>query len=79
MAYLKESKGINICANVDFYSGLIYDMMRIPEDLYTPMFVASRAIGWLAHIIEEKINSGRIIRPAGKYVGEKFHENNNPV
>lgn len=79
VAYLKESKGINICANVDFYSGLIYDMMRIPEDLYTPMFVASRSIGWLAHIIEEKINSGRIIRPAGKYVGEKFHENNNAV
>lgn len=76
VAYLRAAKGINICANVDFYSGLIYDMMQIPEDLYTPMFVASRAIGWLAHIIEEKINSGRIIRPAGKYVGEKFHENN---
>lgn len=77
--YLREVKGRNLCANVDFYSGLIYDMMQIPEDLYTPMFVASRAIGWLAHIIEEKINSGRIIRPAGKYVGEKHHENNHTL
>ncbi|MDD4323934.1 MAG: citrate synthase [Eubacteriales bacterium] len=70
--YLKELKDCNLCANVDFYSGLIYDMLGISEDLYTPMFVASRAIGWLAHIIEESINSGRIIRPAGKYVGEKL-------
>lgn len=77
--YLKASKDMNICANVDFYSGLIYDMMQIPEDLYTPMFVASRAVGWLAHIIEEKINSGRIIRPAGKYIGEKIHENNHTL
>lgn len=69
--YLREAKGRNLCANVDFYSGLIYELMQIPEDLYTPIFVASRAVGWLSHIIEEKINSGRIIRPAGKYVGEK--------
>ncbi|HPX32607.1 MAG TPA: citrate synthase [Erysipelotrichaceae bacterium] len=68
--YIKEVKGINICANVDFYSGLIYDMLKIPEDLFSPLFVASRAVGWLAHNIEEKINSGRIIRPAGQYVGE---------
>ncbi|MGI6608034.1 MAG: citrate synthase [Erysipelotrichaceae bacterium] len=67
--YIKEVKGINICANVDFYSGLIYDMLKIPEDLFTPLFVTSRAVGWLAHNIEEKINSGRIIRPAGQYVG----------
>ena len=70
--HLRACKGRNLCANVDFYSGLIYDMMQIPEDLYTPIFVASRAVGWLAHIIEERINSGRIIRPAGKYVGEKY-------
>ncbi len=67
--YIKEVKGINISANVDFYSGLIYDMLKIPEDLFSPLFVASRAVGWLAHNIEEKINSGRIIRPAGQYVG----------
>ncbi len=67
--YIKEIKGKNISANVDFYSGLIYDMLKIPEDLFTPIFVASRAVGWLAHNIEEKINSGRIIRPAGQYVG----------
>ena len=45
-------------------------MLKIPEDLYSPMFVASRAVGWVAHNIEDKVNSGRIIRPAGKYVGE---------
>jgi len=67
--HIKEVKGINICANVDFYSGFIFDMLKIPEDLYSPIFVASRAVGWLAHNIEEKINSGRIIRPAGQYVG----------
>ena len=67
--HIKEVKGKNISANVDFYSGLIYDMLKIPEDLFTPIFVASRSVGWLAHNIEEKINSGRIIRPAGQYVG----------
>lgn len=70
VTYLRERKSINICANVDFYSGFIYDMLKIPEDLYSPMFVASRAVGWVAHNIEDKVNSGRIIRPAGKYVGE---------
>ncbi len=69
--YIHKLKGINICANVDFYSGFIFDMLQIPEDLYSPIFVASRAVGWLAHNIEDKINSGRIIRPAGLYVGGK--------
>ncbi|MEG0164984.1 citrate synthase [Anaerorhabdus sp.] len=69
--YFKTAKGKNICANVDFYSGLIYDMLQIPEDLYSPLFVASRSVGWLAHNIEEKLYCNRIIRPAGYYVGEK--------
>ncbi len=60
----------SICANVDFYSGFVYDMLNIPEDLVTPMFACSRNIGWLAHNIEEKLYSNRIIRPAGKYVKE---------
>lgn len=65
-----ERKGIHVCGNVDFYSGLMYDMLNIPEELYTLMFVVGRSVGWLAHNIENKLYSGRIIRPAAKYVGE---------
>lgn len=61
----------SICANVDFYSGLVYDMLNIPEDLVTPLFACSRNVGWLAHNIEEKLYSNRIIRPAGKFVKEE--------
>lgn len=65
-----QRKGIHVCGNVDFYSGLMYDMLNIPEELYTLMFVVGRTVGWLAHNIENKLYSGRIIRPAAKYVGE---------
>ena len=53
-----------VCANVDFYSGLVYEMLGIPEDLFTPMFAVSRIAGWCAHRIEELTTGGRIIRPA---------------
>ena len=53
-----------ICANVDFYSGLIYQMLGIPEELFTPMFAVSRIAGWCAHRIEELTTGGRIMRPA---------------
>ncbi len=59
-----------ICANVDFYSGLVYDMLRIPEELFTPIFAISRISGWCAHRLEEIVNNGKIIRPAYKYVAE---------
>ena len=58
-----------ICANVDFYSGLIYTMLGIPEELFTPVFAISRISGWSAHRLEELVNKGKIIRPAYKYVG----------
>ena len=58
-----------ICANVDFYSGLVYDILGIPESLFTPIFAISRISGWSAHRLEEVINKGKIIRPAYKYVG----------
>jgi citrate synthase len=60
-----------MCANVDFYSGFVYNMLNIPLDLYTPLFAISRAVGLCAHIIEENINGGRIIRPAYKNVRER--------
>lgn len=65
-----EEKGIHVSSNVDYYSGLIYDMMAIPKDIYTPLFVCARMVGWLAHNIENKMYDGRIMRPATKYVGE---------
>ncbi|RKD28201.1 citrate synthase [Lacrimispora algidixylanolytica] len=68
-AYMAE-KGKPLSNNVDFYSGFAYNMLRIPEDMYTPLFVCARMAGWLAHNIENKMYDGRIMRPATKYVGE---------
>ena len=65
-----KRKGIHVCTNVDFYSGLVYDMLGIPEDLYTLLFVIGRTVGWVAHNIESELYSGRIVRPATKFVGE---------
>ncbi len=55
-----------MCANVDFYSGLVYRMLNIPEDLFTPLFAIARIAGWCSHRIEEVMTSSRIIRPAYK-------------
>ena len=71
-----EFKGNNVnkrvCANVDFYSGFVYEMIGLPEEVYTPMFAMSRITGWTAHRIEElNFDSKRIIRPAYKNVNEK--------
>ena len=58
-----------MCANVDLYSGLVYQMMDIPPELYTPLFAIARIVGWCAHRVEEVYNpSGRIIRPAYKAI-----------
>ena len=58
----KMYKGVN--ANVDFYSGLVYNMLGIPKELYTPLFAAARIVGWSAHRLEELKNVDKIIRPA---------------
>ena len=55
-----------MCANVDFYSGLVYTMLNIPQELFTPLFAIARVTGWCAHRIEEVMTSNRIIRPAYK-------------
>ena len=60
----KMYKGVN--ANVDFYSGLVYSMLGIPEQLYTPIFATARIVGWSAHRLEELKNVEKIIRPAYK-------------
>ncbi|MBR4495947.1 MAG: citrate synthase [Acholeplasmatales bacterium] len=66
---LEEKKKTRICANVDFYSGLIYEMLNIPRDLFIPIFAAARTVGWVAHDIENLLYCNKIIRPATKYVG----------
>ncbi len=60
----------NVCANVDFYSGFVYKMLEVPEELFTPLFAIARMPGWSAHRLEELLNASKIIRPAYKYVGE---------
>lgn len=70
---IMERKGLNvpICANVDMYSGLVYSMLGIPEELFTPLFAIARISGWCAHRIEEVLTCNKIIRPAYRAA---FHE-----
>ena len=65
----KIYKGVS--ANVDFYSGFVYQMLDLPTELFTPLFAVARMAGWSAHRIEELINQGKIIRPAYKAVKKK--------
>jgi len=62
----KMYKGVS--ANVDFYSGFVYSMLDLPEELFTPLFAVARVAGWSAHRLEELVNNGKIIRPAYKSV-----------
>ena len=64
-----EDKNKVIPTNVDYYSGFAYEMLQIPRDMYTPLFVISRLVGWVAHNLENKLYDGKIMRPATKYVG----------
>ena len=65
----KTYKGVS--ANIDFYSGFVYSMLGLPEELYTPIFAMARIVGWSAHRIEELINADKIIRPAYMNVLER--------
>ncbi len=65
-------KGVS--PNVDFYSGFVYDMLGIPQELFTPLFAVARIVGWSAHRIEELVGSSKIIRPAYKSVMKKLEE-----
>lgn len=66
-----KSKGKPICANVDLYSGFVYQMVNVPFELYTPLFAVARITGWCAHRIEEVFGNGRIMRPAFKSISHK--------
>jgi citrate synthase len=59
-----------MCANVDLYSGLVYRMLGIPTEMYTPLFTIARATGWCAHRMEEHMTAGKIIRPAYKCISK---------
>jgi len=63
---MKIYKGVS--ANVDFYSGFVYQMLNLPIEMFTPIFALARVAGWSAHRIEEIVNVGKIIRPAYKSV-----------
>ncbi len=62
----RHPRAEDVCANVDLYSGFVYDMLGIPKDLYTPLFAVARCVSWCAHRMEELVNQGPIIRPAYK-------------
>lgn len=71
MAFKGNNVNKRVCANVDFYSGFVYEMIDLPQQVYTPLFAMSRITGWTAHRIEElNFDSKRIIRPAYKNVSE---------
>lgn len=61
----------NICPNIDFYSGFAYQMLDLPEELFTPLFACARISGWSAHRLEELINASKIIRPAYMNIQER--------
>ena len=69
LVFAEEKGNKDVCANIDLYSGLIYQMLGFPVDLFTPMFAISRIPGWCAHRVEEVVFANRIIRPAYKYLG----------
>lgn len=67
--YKYKGRKKTLCANVDFYSGFVYDMIGIPKEIYTPLFAMARIVGWCAHRNEELNFEGRrIIRPAYKCI-----------
>lgn len=68
-------KGVS--ANIDFYSGFVYHMLGLPTELFTPVFAMARIAGWSAHLLEERINEGKIIRPA--YMSVSKHRPYTPL
>lgn len=74
--YKVKGHGKTLCANVDFYSGFVYDLIGIPQDIFTPLFAMSRIVGWCAHRNEELNFEGRrIIRPAYRCITEEREYN----
>jgi len=74
----KEVKGPSfvICANVDFYSGLVYTLLEIPLELFTPLFAVARIVGWCAHRLEQIVSDNKIVRPAYKGINGRIKYTN---
>lgn len=71
--YKVKGRSKLMCANVDFYSGFVYDMLGIPQEIYTPLFAMARSVGWCAHRNEElNFNGSRIIRPAYRCITDEY-------
>ncbi len=73
LAYIKgvDREKINVAPNVDFYSALVYDLMRFPREIFTAIFAMSRIVGWSAHRIEQIECGKKLIRPASVYAGRE--------
>ena len=69
----RRNDGIPMCANVDMYSGMVYSMLGIPSDVFTPIFASARIAGWCANRMEEVLTGKRIMRPAYRAVVKKVH------
>lgn len=67
---MKERKGVETCANVDFYSGFAYRMLGFKKQIFTPLFAIARTSGWIAHHLENRQSDRKLIRPAAVYVGK---------
>ena len=67
---MKERKGVEVCANVDYYSGFVYSMLGFENNLFTPLFAISRIAGWVSHHLENRQSNRKLIRPANVYVGQ---------
>jgi citrate synthase len=75
---MHEVRGIkkSISTNIDMYTGFVYSMLKIPKDLFTPIFAIARLAGWSAHRMEELYGSARIIRPAyNSYLDDRAYRN----
>ena len=71
-AFIVKNNGKTVSSNVDFYSGFVYEMIGLPQEIFTPLFAMARIVGWCAHRNEELNFEGkRIIRPAYKNVLEE--------
>ncbi len=68
---VSERLGKPVATNVDFYSGFAYKLLGIPTEIYTPLFVCARTVGWVAHNVENKLYDGKIMRPATRCVVER--------
>ena len=75
-AVMRDVRGIKktISANIDMYTGFVYSMLGVPQEMYTPIFAIARTAGWAAHRMEELYGSGRIIRPAygSRLTGQEY-------